>query len=101
MSDLAQLRSRHVAGAAAGNITVAGIKLGDRIIEVSGFGLTEAAPNTFSGIVDLTSEFTVTADNTINNTGGTSSAAKILHITWETVGGGRALGRSTTGRAKY
>lgn len=68
------------AGGAAGNITVTGIAATDVIVGVSAFGLTEGTPNTFSGIANLASEFSVTATNTINNTGGTSTANKLLVV---------------------
>ena len=68
------------AGAAAGDVTVTGIKTTDKIESVLVFGLTEGTPNTFSGIADLTSEFTITADDTINNVGGTSTAAKLVSV---------------------
>lgn len=62
-TDLA-LRQTVVAGAAAGDVTVTGIKTTDKLKAV--IDLTAPA--------DLTSEFTISAANTINNTGGTSSA---------------------------
>lgn len=68
------LKSRTVAGAAAGNITVTGIKAGDKIITV----VATSAPG-----ADLASEFTATADNTINNAGGTSTAGVVaLLVQW-------------------
>ena len=69
---------RAVPGAVAGNVTVTGIKKGDLITEV--LNITDG--------VDLTSQFRATAnarvaaDNTINNTGGTSTATKILLVRW-------------------
>lgn len=77
------LKFKFVAGAAAGNITVTGVKPGMRLVAVIFFGLTEGVPNTFSGIADLTSEFSITANDTINNAGGTSSAAKLGLVVWE------------------
>lgn len=72
-----------LAGAAAGNITLTGIRLNeDFLSQVMVFGLTEGVPNTFSGIADLTSEFNITANDTINNTGGTSTAAKLVLVIW-------------------
>lgn len=76
------LKFKFVAGAAAGNITVAGVKKDDQIVAVIAFGLTEGTPNTFSGFADLTSEFSATATDTINNTGGTSSANKMVMVVW-------------------
>lgn len=89
--DFANLRSRSVAGAAAGNLTVTGIKAGDRLVSVQPVGVAS---------VDLVSEFSVTADNTINNAGGTSSAAQFVHVLWEAAGGGRQGGRGQ-GRSTY
>ncbi len=65
------LRQTIVAGAAAGDITVTGIEVGDKLVSV----LDIAG-------VDLTSEFTVTAADTINNDGGTSSAASFVIVTY-------------------
>lgn len=70
------------AGGAAGDITVTGVAATDVIVSVQAFGLTEGTPNTFSGIANLTSEFTAGA-NKINNTGGTSTAAKLLVVVVE------------------
>lgn len=70
-----------VAGAVAGNVTVTGIAVNDVLKSVVGFTLGEAAPNTIA-VLDLTSEFSITAADTINNTGGTSSATGILFVTY-------------------
>ena len=64
-----------VAGAAAGDVTVTGIATTDKIVSV--IDIAGA---------DLTAEFTVTATDTINNTGGTSSAASVLLVSYETPG---------------
>ena len=62
-----------VAGAAAGDITVTGITTDDRLVSVIDIVGT-----------DLTSEFSITAANTINNApGGTSSASSFLIVTYE------------------
>lgn len=59
------------AGGAAGNHTLTtGIKVGDKIRSVT---------NLADG-VDLTDEFTITALNTVNNTGGTDTTADIVSI---------------------
>lgn len=60
-----------VTGAVAGDLTVTGIKPGDELVSV--LDLTGA---------DLTSEFTITAADTINNAGGTSSATNQVLVTW-------------------
>lgn len=102
MAVSSNIKARHVAGAVAGNVAVAGIKKGDRIIAVNAIGLTEGAPNTFSGLADLTAEFTVTADGIINNAAGTSSAAKLLFVMWEITQGGREdFTRQGSGRVSY
>lgn len=69
------LKSRTVAGAAAGNLTVTGIKVGDKILCVQPVSVASA---------ELTGEFTVTAADTINNTGGTSSATQTVLVMWLT-----------------
>jgi hypothetical protein len=63
-----------VAGAAAGNITVTGIRVADEIESVVAFLL--GIPS------DLTSEFTITAADTINNTGGTNTTGMVLVVNW-------------------
>lgn len=72
------LRVTLVAGGAAGNITVSGIAVGDEIISVLLFE-TAAAIATVS---DLTAEFSITAANTINNTGGTATSNDQLMVIW-------------------
>lgn len=67
-------------GATAGNITIAGIATEDHLISVQhlvgdGTQLTGAA-------ADLTSEFSISAANTINNTGGTSTANGVVIVTY-------------------
>ena len=68
-------------GAAAGDVpVVGGIKKGDKLLRVvvvsfDGDGDTVAS-------ADLTSEFTITADDTINNTGGTSTADSLVLVQW-------------------
>jgi len=78
-----------VAGAAAGDVTVTGIAPGDELIAVLAidFTLSEGTPNTRDWDVgtttkDLTSEFKVSAANTINNSNGTSSSNKILLVAY-------------------
>jgi hypothetical protein len=70
---------------AAGNFTVTGITTDDSILGVVGWGvvLGEAAPNTIAITkFDLTSEFTITATDTINNGGGTTLADKLMLCIW-------------------
>lgn len=74
------LTSRVIAGGAAGNLTVTGILAGDVLVLVQ--DLTTG--------LNLETEFTITADNTINNTGGTSTAGHATIVVWEKkYGGGR------------
>jgi len=92
MSDFDNFKSRTVDGAAAGNITVTGVLLGDRLITVQRVDVAGA---------NLVAEFTVTADNTINNTGGTSTAAGKVLVLWEAKGGGRARTADSGQRLNY
>jgi hypothetical protein len=66
-------------GAAAGAVAVTGVILArDSLVQVLAY--------TLSGVLlkdcnDYTNEFSITADNTVNNTGGTSTAGKIVDVT--------------------
>ena len=96
-----------VAGGAAGNISVSGIKRGDVISSVISLGSNKqttaaggaAGDITVTGIaatdrlvsvinladgLDLTSEFSITAADTINNTGGSATTGDRLLVTWKT-----------------
>jgi hypothetical protein len=68
-----------VAGAAAGNVTVAGIKVGDELNEVVYFVGAGTAVTTVS---DLTAEFSITGADTINNGSATSSTGGVLLVRW-------------------
>jgi hypothetical protein len=70
---ISELKSRVVAGAAAGNITVDGINPGDKIVTV--INLSAAGAN-------LASQFRPTAIDTINNTGGTVTTGMLLLVQW-------------------
>lgn len=70
-------RISFLAGAAAGNVTLTGIRVNQDFIK----SVTSVVLATGAG-TDLTSEFNITADNTINNTGGTSSAGAQLVVVW-------------------
>lgn len=64
------------AGAAAGDVTVTGvIKTRDTLQQVAALVLSGVLVKSFA---DYTNEFTLSADNTINNTGGTSTAGAIV-----------------------
>lgn len=69
-----------VAGGAAGNRTVTGITTIDvltSVIRYIGAGVA------VTDVTDLTSQFTITADNTINNTAGTNTTGDKLVVTWQ------------------
>lgn len=68
-----------VAGAAAGNVTVTGIATADALIGV--LHLPDAGA--IDTMADLTAQFTITAANTINNTGGTASTDGKLLIFYQ------------------
>ena len=68
-----------VAGAAAGNFTVTGIKTTDTLAAVIQF---VGAGTAVTDIADLTSEYTISATNTINNTSGTASTGGKLLVMW-------------------
>ena len=81
------------AGAAAGNIamTGSGITTDDLLIQVVTMDLDTVATTGGAddplkvgagGLEDLTSEFTISADDQINNTGGTTSANEIVFVIW-------------------
>lgn len=84
------LRVAVVNGAAAGNITVAGIGVADVLERVfaAAFTINAGTPadnspiDLTSSAGDLTSQFTITAANTINNAGGTTTAANIVFVVW-------------------
>ena len=80
------VRTKVIAGGAAGNHTVTGIAVGDALRSVLklDFTLAEGTPNTRTWATsDLTSEFTITAADTINNTGGTDTTGAILVVVFE------------------
>lgn len=68
----------YLAGGAAGDLTLTGIATDDTLLKVISID-TSGAGNAGT---DLTSEFTITAANTINNTGGTSTANKTVIVYW-------------------
>lgn len=74
-SDARNIKSRTVAGAVAGNVACVGIKKGDKILAVHNIAAADA---------NRAAEFTATADDVINNTGGTSTAALVLFVMWST-----------------
>lgn len=73
-------------GGAAGDRTVTGIAVGDALRSVLklDFTLAEGAPNVRTwAAADLTSEFAITAANTINNAGGTDTTGAVLVVVYE------------------
>lgn len=70
------VRQTGITGGSAGAHTVSGIKIGDEIVSVIEVTTSTAA------LVDRTSEFSITADNTIDNTGGTDTSSDGLLVTW-------------------
>ena len=81
------LRNVAIAGGAAGDHTVTGIKPQDKLISVIDLDPADGGAG-ISGLVDLTSEFTITAVDTINNVGGTASNfLTVLYIAASPTGG--------------
>src|SRR5438046_2754800 len=66
------LKRALIAGGAAGNFTVTGIKTTDALSLVLRF---IGAGTAITDVSDLTSEFTITTTNTINNTSGTATTS--------------------------
>lgn len=67
-----------IAGGAAGNHTVTGIGVEDTLVSVLHVDFTDASETG----ADRTGEFTISAANTINNTGGTDTTGGFLIVTW-------------------
>ena len=74
-----------VGGATAGDVTVSGITTTDTLIAVVQF---EVSGSNVTSVVNLTSEFTITEDDTINNTGGTDTTGDFLQVTWSRTSAG-------------
>ncbi len=68
-----------LAGGAAGAHTVTGIAIGDRLIAVQHWSTAAA----IATVADLTSEFSITAANTIDNTAGTATTSDQLIVIYE------------------
>jgi len=80
------VRTTVIDGGPAGNHTVNGIEVGDalRAVLKLDFTLTEGTPNTRTwAATDLTSEFSITAGDTISNTGGTDNSGAVLVVVYE------------------
>lgn len=66
-------------GAAAGNVGCTGVlKARDVLLQVN--ALVFATNGTLTSCADYTNEFTILSNNFLNNTGGTSSANKVLCV---------------------
>lgn len=71
-----------IAGGAAGNHTVTGIKPRDTLVAVLHSDYTDASETG----TDITGEFSISAADTINNTGGTDTTGGFLNVTYLSVG---------------
>jgi hypothetical protein len=71
----------YAVGGAAGDLTV--VSTPDLLAEdqlISVIAIAHDGDGDIVSVTDLTSEFSITADNTINNTGGTSSADALVAV---------------------
>ena len=68
-----------IAGGAAGNHAVAGIKVGDKILKVTRY---IGAGTDMTDLALITSEFTVSAADQINNAAGTNTTGDKLQVEW-------------------
>jgi hypothetical protein len=66
-----------IIGGSAGDHTLTGITTDDKLQKVYDVAFGGGVP---TAVADLTSEFSISAANTINNTGGTAST--YLIVTW-------------------
>lgn len=77
--------SRHytkkIAGGSAGALTVSGVLTTDTLISVIVLDRDATAANI--DLVDLTSEFSITAADTIDNTAGTATTGNSLMVTYQ------------------
>lgn len=71
------LKQALITGGAAGDHTVTGIATSDKLVSVYHY-----TPGSASAFADLTGEFTISAADTINNAGGTSTASDTLLVTY-------------------
>lgn len=71
------IRTAAVAGGAAGDHTVTGIKEEDALKSVLHF---QGDGTQLTGVEDLTSEFSITGDDTINNATGTDTTNGFLVV---------------------
>lgn len=73
-----------VKGGAAGNLTVTGIATNDVLKSVVAFKPSSAS-GVIATVLNLLSEFEITAANTINNTGGSDTSNYGVIVTYEDV----------------
>lgn len=74
-----------ISGGTAGALTVTGLAASDELVSVIRFDVasdsgTSATGNKVQDVIDLTSEFSVSAANTIDNTGGTNTTGDKLMV---------------------
>ena len=75
----ASLTQTVIVGGVPGPLTVTGISVGDVLLAVTQY---VGAGVAVTDVADLTSEFTVTAADTIDNTGGTDTTGDKLQVWW-------------------
>lgn len=71
-----------IAGGAAGAHTVTGISTADSLVSVLHLDMTDAS----EAGADLTAEFSISAADTIDNTGGTATTGGFLVVTYLSTG---------------
>ena len=67
-----------IIGGVAGDLTVTGIKTTDTLLAVQSIAFNAGVPSAVVGLLD---EFTISADDTINNDDGTTTANMIVLVT--------------------
>lgn len=73
------LKQAVIAGGSAGNLTVTGIKTRDKLVSVLRADITTG---NVTDVTNITSEFSITAADTINNTGGTDTTGDKLIVSY-------------------
>lgn len=77
---LPPLKITPVKGSTAGTFTVTGIATADKILSAS--KIEFGTDGDIYTVVDLTSEFSISAANTVTNASGTNSTDALLLILW-------------------
>lgn len=76
-----KLKVAFLQGGAAGPLTLTGIRKNkDYIVQVLSLPVSDLVP--WATATDLTSQFSISADDTIDNTGGTTTALKGVFVLW-------------------